>query len=155
MPSTSVGLCSFLLASLLCASPALAKRNEHRPVYSPDGSEVIFMSMSDKTNGDWELYRMNSDGSNVIRLTSHQGWDGYAVWSPKGEEIVFDRVDGHEAFSGIRNQFDKKALADDSGNKTFENIAEKLAHELQDQNLFGGPLGFLCALLALRTVDAP
>ena len=91
MPSTSVGLCSFLLASLLCASPALAKRNEHRPVYSPDGSEVIFMSMSDKTNGDWELYRMNSDGSNVIRLTSHQGWDGYAVWSPKDEEIIFDR----------------------------------------------------------------
>ncbi len=27
------------------------------------------------------------------RLTVHEGWDGYAVWSPDASKIIFDRED--------------------------------------------------------------
>jgi Tol biopolymer transport system component len=30
------------------------------------------------------------------RLTSHPGWDGYAVWSPDGEKIAFVDAPGGE-----------------------------------------------------------
>ena len=85
-------------ASLLtCAPDALAARNEHRPVCSPDGSQLIFMLQSERTNDDWELYLMDNESQVQSRLTSHPGWDGYAVWSPDGSKIIYDRADGEEA----------------------------------------------------------
>lgn len=73
-----------------------ALAGEHRPVFSPSGNELIFMAQSSETAGDWELYLMTIDGRNLRRLTDHTGWDGYAVWSPDGNSIVFDRADAGE-----------------------------------------------------------
>ena len=81
---------SFLLAIVTACS---SESSEHRPVYSPDGAKIVYMSMSDATGGDWELYVMNADGSNPVRLTDHEGWDGYAVWAPDGKSVIFDRED--------------------------------------------------------------
>ena len=36
-----------------------------------------------------EIYLMNSDGSNVIRLTDHPASDIEPCWSPDGRSIVF------------------------------------------------------------------
>ncbi|WP_417463782.1 TolB family protein [Kordiimonas sp.] len=64
----------------------------HRPVASPDGTSLIFMMQGDETGGDWELFQMPLEGDGrKIRLTHHQGWDGYAVFAPDGRHIVFDR----------------------------------------------------------------
>lgn len=65
--------------------------NEHRPVYSPSGHHVVFMLQSDATDGDWELFISDPTGAHARRLTHHSGWDGYAVISPDGEALVFDR----------------------------------------------------------------
>ena len=40
-------------------------------------------------DGSRDLYRMNADGSNVLRLTNHPAADGYPSWSPEGHRIVF------------------------------------------------------------------
>ncbi len=64
--------------------------SEHRPVLSRDGKQLIVMSQVDE---DWELFLLTSDTGAVKRLTTHQGWDGYAVWSPAGKQIAFDRGD--------------------------------------------------------------
>jgi len=88
----SATLIALIAASALAAPPAVAQgpRNQHRPVWSPDGAELVFMS--DRTL-DWELYTMHLDGSGLTRLTSHLGWDGYASLSGDGGAIAYDRRD--------------------------------------------------------------
>lgn len=82
-------------ACILLGTPIAAEEhNQHRPVFSPDGNRMIFMLNSPETNGDWELFLVNTDGSSLKRLTNRTGWDGYAVWSPDGSHIVFDRETG-------------------------------------------------------------
>jgi Tol biopolymer transport system component len=73
--------------------PVQAATNEHRPVCSPDGSRVVYMLQSERTKNDWELYQMVFSTQTKKRLTVHEGWDGYAVWSPGGDRIIFDRED--------------------------------------------------------------
>lgn len=51
----------------------------------PDG-RVVFTSVRD---GDLEIYSMNGDGSEVVRLTNRLGPDGGAFFSADGSEIVF------------------------------------------------------------------
>ena len=67
--------------------------NEHRPVCSPDGSRLIYMLQSRRTKSDWELYQMVFSTQTHKRLTDHEGWDGYAVWSPDSTSIIYDRED--------------------------------------------------------------
>lgn len=54
-------------------------------VCGKDGS-VIFTSDKD---GDLELYRMDRDGKNVVRLTDTPGYDGGAFYSPDCSKIVW------------------------------------------------------------------
>jgi len=68
----------------------------HRPVFSPTGDRLAFMRRDASTHGDWELFLANVDGVGTVRLTTHPGWDGYAVWSPDGGQLIFDRDDGEK-----------------------------------------------------------
>lgn len=83
----------FAIIFLLSSQLALAALHEHRPVCSPDGSRMIYMLKSEQTKGDWELYMLSFEDQVISRLTNHKGWDGYAVWSPDGTRIIYDRAD--------------------------------------------------------------
>jgi WD40 repeat protein len=56
------------------------------PAYSPDGRLIAFSSSRD---GDFDLYRMNADGSNVQRLLRRPGMDARPAWSPDGRRLAF------------------------------------------------------------------
>ncbi len=56
------------------------------PSWSADGSKIAFAS--DRT-GNFEVYVMNADGSDVTRLTDDPFPDGAPAWSPDGKRIVF------------------------------------------------------------------
>jgi Tol biopolymer transport system component len=63
------------------------------PAASPDGAYVAFMSRRD---GDWEIYRISSDGSDLLRLTEDGANDGLPAWSPDGSTIAFASDRGGE-----------------------------------------------------------
>lgn len=56
------------------------------PRFSPDGKEIVFTSWVD--NG-FDLYRIGSDGNNLVRLTKDFGSNEEPVYSPDGEFIIF------------------------------------------------------------------
>jgi len=60
--------------------------------FSPDGSQVLFVSDRD---GDPDLYLMNADGSDVQQLTNEPGYDGGPFFSPDGRWITYrtDRIE--------------------------------------------------------------
>ena len=68
------------------------------PAFSPDGSQVAFRS---NRSGDYEIYRINVDGSNILRLTTSAGTDEYPVYSPDGAKIAFvsDRDGNQEIYT--------------------------------------------------------
>ena len=67
---------SCLSLGLLCSVSAKPLRTE----------KIIFTS---KRAGNYEIYMMNPDGSQQVRLTNHRSRDFYPVCSPTGEEILF------------------------------------------------------------------
>ena len=51
-------------------------------------AKIIFDA---KREDNFEIYRMNDDGSNLQRLTNNPRYDHCARWSPDGKQIVFVR----------------------------------------------------------------
>jgi TolB protein len=56
------------------------------PRWSPDHTKIAFMSDRD---GDEELYVMDADGQNVLRVTYNPGEDWSPAWTPDGSRITF------------------------------------------------------------------
>ena len=66
-----------LLCQTMC--PVLAN--------APATAKIVFSSTLD---GNAEIYMMNPDGSQRVRLTNHPRRDSAPAWSPTGEQIVFN-----------------------------------------------------------------
>ena len=73
---------------------------DYNPSVSPDGTKILFSSSrvaGDVVSGTAaatsyeasELYVMRADGTDVRRLTQHDGWDGSPSWTPDGRAVVF------------------------------------------------------------------
>lgn len=53
---------------------------------SPLWGKIVFSS---KRDGNLEIYTMDSDGTNQMRLTFNEVTDAAPAWSPNGQQIVF------------------------------------------------------------------
>lgn len=56
------------------------------PAISPDNTKIAFVSQRD---GNREIYVMNLNGTNVLRLTSNSAWDIHPAWSHDGTRLAF------------------------------------------------------------------
>ncbi len=57
------------------------------PCWSPDGQKIAFAAEKD---GNWDIFYMNTDGTDITRLTAHPAEDVYPSWSPDGTMIAFN-----------------------------------------------------------------
>jgi hypothetical protein len=69
------------------------------PRWSSDGTKIAFAS-GFREFGNGEIFVMNADGSNPIRLTNNYALDEQPSWSPDSKKIAFmsSRVGGYEIF---------------------------------------------------------
>jgi Tol biopolymer transport system component len=57
------------------------------PSLSPDGKKVAFSSF--RRDGNYEIYVINTDGTNLTRVTNRKESDVAPDWSPDGKKIAF------------------------------------------------------------------
>lgn len=68
------------------------------PVPAPDGRRIAYRKVIDTPGISWsldstarnsEIFVADLNGGNEINLTRHAAYDGYAMWSPDGQWIIF------------------------------------------------------------------
>jgi TolB protein len=64
--------------------------NDGRPTWSPDGKRIAFVRSTDSTGSD--VYVMNANGSNLVRLTDGHYAVATPAWSPDGSRIAYGRA---------------------------------------------------------------
>jgi len=68
------------------------------PIWSPDGTQIIFDSNRD---GNWNIHHINADGSREKILTDKDGQDRYPSWAPNGKMIAFNSDRGRSENLGV------------------------------------------------------
>ncbi len=68
------------------------------PCYSPDGSQVTFIS---DRGGAPQIYVGDSTGNNATRVSYSQGWYDNPIWSPRGDLIAFTRQSKGTFYIGV------------------------------------------------------
>ena len=66
------------------------------PEWSPLDNRIVFASDKDNYRLTYNIFVVDSDGENLVRLTVHSGIDTQPAWSPDGTEIAYiSNSDGH------------------------------------------------------------
>jgi TolB protein len=64
----------------------LTEGMDNFPVWSPRGDRIVFTGFE---TGDFEIYSVRPDGTEMRQLTHTHGNDAHALWSPNGRWIAF------------------------------------------------------------------
>ncbi|OQY46428.1 MAG: hypothetical protein B6242_07785 [Anaerolineaceae bacterium 4572_78] len=59
------------------------------PAARPQGGRLAIMSYNRDGAANWEIWTIDSDGSNPVRLTDNPAADGLPTWSADGQSIAF------------------------------------------------------------------
>jgi Tol biopolymer transport system component len=68
----------------------LTSGSDHRdenPRWSPDGRRIAFKS--NRGGNNYDIYVMDADGRNPVRITDHPANDHDPAWMPDGQSLVF------------------------------------------------------------------
>ncbi|HEY40470.1 MAG TPA: trypsin-like serine protease [Dehalococcoidia bacterium] len=98
--------------------PILSGRDAFEPAWSPDGTKIVFQSWEHDPS---EIYVMDVDGGNLVRLTDNSDYDDYPAWSPDGTKIAFvsDRDGNNEIYVMDADGSNQRRLTNHSAWDTF------------------------------------
>ena len=82
----------------------LTAEPDNLPGWSPDGSRIVFTRR--QADGNYDVFTIRPDGSDLRRLTNSAAVDGHAVWSTDGKHILWN--------SGMYGWKDEAALYDNT-----------------------------------------
>ncbi len=82
----------------------LTTEPDNLPGWSPDGSRIVFTRR--QADGNYDVFTIRPDGSDLRRLTNSPAVDGHAVWSTDGKHILWN--------SGVYGWKDEAALYDNT-----------------------------------------
>jgi serine/threonine-protein kinase len=68
-------------------TPLTANGADNRPVWSPDGGTIAFMSNG--RSSDWDVYTLDLASGAVMQLTTEASQDGLPTISPDGQYVAF------------------------------------------------------------------
>ena len=73
------------------------RASNRTPSWSPDGSKIAYaaarnVNRVDPWNANLDIFVMNADGTNPVRLTEDGRANWLPSWSPDGKRIVFERT---------------------------------------------------------------
>src|SRR5215216_637071 len=97
MPRTTFNVSVFAMMLTLVAcqkeagsfnSPTQSSVSATQKEISSNKQQRMVLFNSDR-DGDYEVYAMNEDGSNLVQLTDNSVLDGRATWSSNGQLIAF------------------------------------------------------------------
>jgi dipeptidyl aminopeptidase/acylaminoacyl peptidase len=93
----------FTLADKKVDTLTAGKYDEIQPAFSPDGSQIAFVSNRTEDpdkNENSDIYLMDAKpGAPMKRLTSWGGSDDSPVWSPDGQQIAYLQSSSNENFT--------------------------------------------------------
>ncbi len=102
MSSTRPHSCQVIL--ILCLFALLvALATPWQPAAAVSGGDNGRIAFQSTRHGNWEIYTMDADGSDVIRLTNIAADDERPGWSPDGTKIVFGSRRGGNADIYVMN----------------------------------------------------
>ena len=82
----------------------LTTEPDNLPGWSPDGSRIVFTRR--QADGNYDVFTIRPDGSDLRRLTNSPAVDGHAVWSTDGKHHMWN--------SGMHGWRDEAALYDNT-----------------------------------------
>ena len=88
------------------------------PSLSPDGARVAFSYMGD-------IWSVSSTGGRALKLTDHSAYDGWPLWTPDGQKIVFtsNRFGNNDVFVMNAEGGDPVRLTYHSGNDKATDVS--------------------------------
>ena len=87
-----------------------------QPRWSPKGDTIVFTSRQ----GNFDLWAVSPDGSNLRRLTAGPGNNEGASWAPNGRHLVFQssRSGGYQLFTMLADGSEQQAIPRTPGEST-------------------------------------
>jgi len=75
--------------------------HDYFPAWSPDGKQLVFFS---DRSGNFDIWTVNADGTDLRQLTTNAADDVYPAWSPDGAKIGFLSVRSKEIAIWMMNR---------------------------------------------------